>query len=159
MRELDLDLSLWQPLIVDRQFVSWLVKEPTEQVPNLFWTFSRSSLLRGMRRRGRLQCCKSKPCEWCLHVLSVVAGVCPCRVLRSMAAHAGHDGRLQEKLRARHLTGAQLTRLEELWKANPAAKVDDLDAQPGIDEEPNPVALRYEVPSQKLPLRAHMPAI
>ena len=51
----------------------------------------------------------------------------------------------QEKLRARHLTGAQLTRLEELWKTNPAAKVEDLDAQPGVDEEPNPVALRYEV--------------
>jgi len=32
VRELDLDLSLWQPLIVDRQFVAWLVKEPTEQV-------------------------------------------------------------------------------------------------------------------------------
>ena len=32
VRELDLDLTLWQPLIVDRQFVSWLVKEPTEQV-------------------------------------------------------------------------------------------------------------------------------
>lgn len=32
VKELDLDLSLWQPLIVDRQFVSWLVKEPTEQV-------------------------------------------------------------------------------------------------------------------------------
>ena len=35
VKELDLDLSLWQPLIVDRQFVSWLVKEPTEQVPSL----------------------------------------------------------------------------------------------------------------------------
>ncbi len=51
----------------------------------------------------------------------------------------------QEKLRARHLTGPQLTRLEELWKTNPSAKVEDLDAQPGVDEEPNPVALRYEV--------------
>ena len=53
----------------------------------------------------------------------------------------------QEKLRARHLTGPQLTRLEELWKTNPSAKVEDLDAQPGVDEEPNPVALRYEVSS------------
>ena len=53
----------------------------------------------------------------------------------------------QEKLRARHLSGAQLTRLEELRKTNPAAKVEDLDAQPGLDEEPNPVALRYEVRS------------
>ena len=51
----------------------------------------------------------------------------------------------QEKLRARHLSNGQMTRLEELWKLNPAAKVDDLDQQPGLDEEANPVALRYEV--------------
>ena len=35
VRELNLDLSLWQPIVVDRQFVSWLVKEPTEQVLQL----------------------------------------------------------------------------------------------------------------------------
>ena len=32
VRELGLDLSLWQPLIEDRAFVPWLVKAPTEQV-------------------------------------------------------------------------------------------------------------------------------
>ena len=32
IRDLDLDLSLWQPLIEDRAFVSWLVRTPTEQV-------------------------------------------------------------------------------------------------------------------------------
>ena len=32
IRDLDLDLSLWQPLIEDRAFVSWLVKTPSEQV-------------------------------------------------------------------------------------------------------------------------------
>lgn len=32
VRELSLDLSLWQPLIEDRTFVPWLVKTPTEQV-------------------------------------------------------------------------------------------------------------------------------
>lgn len=52
---------------------------------------------------------------------------------------------LQEKLRARHLTNAQIARLEELWKSNPRATVEDLDHQPGVDEEANPVALRYEV--------------
>lgn len=52
---------------------------------------------------------------------------------------------MQEKLRARHLSNSQITRLEELWKLNPAAKVEDLDHQPGLDEEANPVALRYEV--------------
>ena len=51
----------------------------------------------------------------------------------------------QEKLRARHLTNSQITRLEELWKVNPGAVVEDLDQQPGVDEEANPVALRYEV--------------
>lgn len=51
VKELDLDLSLWQPLIVDRQFVSWLVKEPTEQVqpPHT----PPRSLLRSMPRTSR----------------------------------------------------------------------------------------------------------
>lgn len=51
---------------------------------------------------------------------------------------------MQEKLRARHLSPAQITRLEEAWKARPDAKVEDLEA-PGEDEEAAPVALRYEV--------------
>ena len=29
---LSLDLSLWQPLIEDRAFVPWLVRQPSEQV-------------------------------------------------------------------------------------------------------------------------------
>ena len=32
LRELSLDLSLWQPLIEDRAFVPWLVRQPAEQV-------------------------------------------------------------------------------------------------------------------------------
>lgn len=36
---------------------------------------------------------------------------------------------------------------------NPAAKVEDLDHQPGEDEEANPVALRYEVCT---PNRSHL---
>lgn len=32
VKELGLDLALWQPLIVDRQFVDWLVKHPSDQV-------------------------------------------------------------------------------------------------------------------------------
>ena len=50
----------------------------------------------------------------------------------------------QEKLRARRLAAAQIVRLEEVWKAKPDAKVEDLEA-PGEDEEAQPVALRYEV--------------
>lgn len=56
---------------------------------------------------------------------------------------------MQEKLRARRLTGTQIMRLEEAWKAKPDAKVEDLDA-PGEDEEAQPVALRYEVHAGRL---------
>jgi hypothetical protein len=47
-----------------------------------------------------------------------------------------------ETLRARHITTEAVNRLEELWKSNPAASVDDL-AAPSADDEPDPVALRY----------------
>ena len=36
IKELNLDVSLWQPLIEDRAFMPWLVKQPTQQV----WIFS-----------------------------------------------------------------------------------------------------------------------
>ncbi len=32
LKELSLDLSLWQPLIEDRAFVPWLIKHPSDQV-------------------------------------------------------------------------------------------------------------------------------
>ncbi len=32
IKELNLDLTLWQPLIEDRAFMPWLVKQPTQQV-------------------------------------------------------------------------------------------------------------------------------
>ena len=31
LKDLDLDLSLWQPIIEERAFVPWLVREPSEQ--------------------------------------------------------------------------------------------------------------------------------
>jgi len=37
----------------------------------------------------------------------------------------------------------QINKLEELWKANPEAVVEDLQ-KPGMDDEPHPVMLRYE---------------
>lgn len=46
-----------------------------------------------------------------------------------------------ELLRARHITPAQINRLEEAWKANPKATVDDID-KPGEDDEPAHVALK-----------------
>lgn len=47
-----------------------------------------------------------------------------------------------ELLRARHITPAQINRLEEAWKANPKATVDDID-KPGEDDEPAHVALKW----------------
>eukprot|EP00123_Amoebidium_parasiticum_P017682 comp23943_c0_seq1/m.42340 comp23943_c0_seq1/g.42340 ORF comp23943_c0_seq1/g.42340 comp23943_c0_seq1/m.42340 type:complete len:1071 (-) comp23943_c0_seq1:718-3930(-) len=49
----------------------------------------------------------------------------------------------QEQLRARQISTAQINRLEDLWKTAPEAQVGDLE-KPGVDEEPQPVLLRYE---------------
>ncbi|XP_061409775.1 regulator of nonsense transcripts 1 isoform X1 [Lethenteron reissneri] len=49
----------------------------------------------------------------------------------------------QEQLRARQITAQQINKLEELWKENPNATLEDLE-KPGVDEEPQPVLLRYE---------------
>jgi regulator of nonsense transcripts 1 len=49
----------------------------------------------------------------------------------------------QQQMRVRQITTSKINRLEELWKEHPEAIVEDLD-RPGIDEEPEPVRLRYE---------------
>ncbi|KAK7888691.1 hypothetical protein WMY93_024251 [Mugilogobius chulae] len=49
----------------------------------------------------------------------------------------------QEQLRARQITAQQINKLEELWKDNPGASLEDLE-KPGVDEEPQQVLLRYE---------------
>ncbi|VDM24474.1 unnamed protein product [Toxocara canis] len=49
----------------------------------------------------------------------------------------------QEQLRARQISAAQINRLEDLWKENPSAVLEDLE-KPGVDEEPERVQLRYE---------------
>ncbi|KAL1915089.1 uncharacterized protein VTP21DRAFT_7570 [Calcarisporiella thermophila] len=49
----------------------------------------------------------------------------------------------QEQLRARQITAQQIAKLEDLWKENSEAKLEDLE-KPGIDDEPHPVLLRYE---------------
>eukprot|EP00850_Spirogloea_muscicola_P023677 SM000376S13709 [mRNA] locus=s376:7270:15934:- [translate_table: standard] len=79
LKDMNWDLSQWQPLIDDRCFLPWLVKVPTEQ----------------------------------------------------------------EQLRARQVSAAQINKLEELWKSAPDATLEDLE-KPGVDDEPQPVALRYE---------------
>jgi regulator of nonsense transcripts 1 len=47
---------------------------------------------------------------------------------------------VQEILRARHLSLAQITALEEAWRQNPKATVDEIE-KPSADEEAAPVAL------------------
>ncbi|KAG0473062.1 hypothetical protein HPP92_014919 [Vanilla planifolia] len=49
----------------------------------------------------------------------------------------------QEQLRARQITAQQINKVEELWKTNPDASLEDLE-KPGVDDEPQPVALKYE---------------
>ncbi|PAA59120.1 hypothetical protein BOX15_Mlig025056g3 [Macrostomum lignano] len=78
-KDMNLDSNLWEPLIQDRQFLSWMVKVPSSE----------------------------------------------------------------EQMRARQMSAAQMNKLEELWKSNPAATLEDLE-KPGVDEEPNRVTLRYQ---------------
>ncbi|XP_062186323.1 regulator of nonsense transcripts 1 homolog [Phragmites australis] len=49
----------------------------------------------------------------------------------------------QEQLRARQISAQQINKVEELWKANPDASLEDLE-KPGVDDEPQPVVLKYE---------------
>lgn len=78
-KDLPWDTASWTPLIEDRQFLTWLLRIPTEQ----------------------------------------------------------------EQARARQISAAQIIKLEELWKDNANAKLQDL-SQPGLDDEPEPTLPRYE---------------
>ncbi|XP_031390942.1 regulator of nonsense transcripts 1 homolog [Punica granatum] len=49
----------------------------------------------------------------------------------------------QEQLRARQISAQQINKIEELWKSNPDASLEDLE-KPGVDDEPQAVALKYE---------------
>jgi len=49
----------------------------------------------------------------------------------------------EDQLRARQISAQQINKLEELWKENKDATVEDLE-KPGVDEEPQQVLLRYE---------------
>ncbi|VDP91630.1 unnamed protein product [Echinostoma caproni] len=72
------DPAQWQPIIQGRQFLSWLVKVPSEEA----------------------------------------------------------------QAKARQLSAQQINLLEEMWKENPQAAVDDLN-KPGTDNKVDPVLLRY----------------
>nr|DAD17779.1 TPA_asm: hypothetical protein HUJ06_019242 [Nelumbo nucifera] len=60
----------------------------------------------------------------------------------------------QEQLRARQISAQQINKVEELWKTNPDATLEDLE-KPGVDDEPQPVALKYEDAYQVSGLRSH----
>lgn len=49
----------------------------------------------------------------------------------------------EEQSRARQLTLPQMARLEDVWRDHPEATLEDLE-RPGIDDEPQPVILKYE---------------
>ncbi|VDM94925.1 unnamed protein product [Thelazia callipaeda] len=49
----------------------------------------------------------------------------------------------QEQIRARRISAAQINRLEDLWKENPKAVLEDLE-KPGMDQEPDHVQLKYD---------------
>ena len=48
----------------------------------------------------------------------------------------------EDQLRARQISAQQINKLEELWKENKDATVEDLE-KPGVDEEPQQVLLRF----------------
>ena len=53
----------------------------------------------------------------------------------------------QEQMRARHLSPQVIARLEEMWKENAEATIQDLEKGLNagtLDDEPNPVLLRYD---------------
>jgi regulator of nonsense transcripts 1 len=79
-KDMNWDVSRWQPLIEDRSFLTWLVSAPSDQ----------------------------------------------------------------EQLRGRHLSPQMIAKLEEMWKDNASATIEDLEKGAGVDDEPAPVLLRYD---------------
>ncbi|CAK4032821.1 upf1 regulator of nonsense transcripts [Lecanosticta acicola] len=50
----------------------------------------------------------------------------------------------QEQMRARHLPPQMIAKLEEMWKDNSSATIQDLEKGTGVDDEPAPVLMRYD---------------
>ena len=48
-----------------------------------------------------------------------------------------------EQLRSRQISFAQINRLEDLWRDNANATLEDLQ-KPGVDDEPQSILVRYE---------------
>ena len=63
---------------------------------------------------------------------------------RSFLPWLVHQPTDQEQMRARHLAPQVIARLEEMWKDNTSATIQDLEKATSIDDEPAPVLLRYD---------------
>mmetsp|Transcript_30769 Transcript_30769/g.65143 ORF Transcript_30769/g.65143 Transcript_30769/m.65143 type:complete len:1081 (-) Transcript_30769:323-3565(-) len=52
----------------------------------------------------------------------------------------------REQMKSWHITAAQVNKLEELWKTNPDATLEDLEGKtgPGLEDDLQPVMLHYE---------------
>ncbi|OAQ75279.1 ATP-dependent helicase NAM7 [Purpureocillium lilacinum] len=81
-KDMNWDVSRWEPLIEERAFLPWLVAAPSDA----------------------------------------------------------------EQLRARHLSPNTIAKMEEMWKINANATLMDLEKASNMDEDPDPVLLRYEDP-------------
>ncbi|KAG8417300.1 ATP-dependent RNA helicase [Metarhizium acridum] len=81
-KDMNWDISRWEPLIEERAFLTWLVSAPSDV----------------------------------------------------------------EQLRARHLSPNTIAKLEEMWKVQPSATVASLSIASNIDDDPDPVLLRYDDP-------------
>ena len=51
-----------------------------------------------------------------------------------------------EQMRARHLSVNTIAKLEETWKVEPNATLSDLEKAASVDDDPDPVLLRYDDP-------------
>ena len=63
-----------------------------------------------------------------------------------------------EQLRARKIGAAQINKLEEMWKDNPDANLEDLE-KPGVDEALQSVLLRYETQNTFCPNFLFIPRV
>lgn len=54
-----------------------------------------------------------------------------------------------DQLRARQITAQQINKLEELWKVNPDATLEDLE-KPGVEDEVQEVLVRFAMANSLL---------
>lgn len=145
LQDMGWDLSEWLPLVQDRRFLPWLVKVPSEQQQvtshpclnpvRLSSVLAVSHVVEGWRLFAaglsprlsspvaKVYACIGRPCHICTHPFTVYRSL---RYLTSLV--------FSSQSRARHISSAQIAKLEELWNKDPEATLEDLE-KPGIDDE------------------------